>query len=139
MPGTNPSPASSIGLLLMRLGAGALLIYGHGWPKLLHYSERAGRFPDPLHVGHDRSLMMAIFAELVCAAAVMLGFATRLAAAVVVFLFAVILGVVTRGQPFADRELAMVFALPFLCLVFTGGGAYALDARYAPKLKFGGA
>ena len=27
---------------------------------------------------------------------------------------------------------------PFLCLIFTGGGAYALDARYAPKLKFGG-
>jgi putative oxidoreductase len=122
----------------MRLGAGALLIYGHGWPKLMHYSERAGRFPDPLHVGHDRSLMMTIFAELVCAAAVMLGFGTRFAAAVVVFLFAVILGWVTRGQPFADRELAMVYVLPFLCLVFTGGGAYALDARYGPKLKFGG-
>lgn len=138
MPGTNPSPATSIGLLLMRLGAGALLIYGHGWPKLMHYSERAGRFSDPLHVGPGRSLMMTIFAELVCAVAVMLGFATRFAAAVIVFLFAVILGVVTRGQPFADRELAMIYLMPFVCLVFTGGGAFALDARYAPKVKFGG-
>ena len=138
MPGSANSPASSFGLLFLRIGAGALLIYGHGWPKLMHFSERAGRFADPLHVGHDRSMMMAIFAEVVCAAAVMLGFATRFAAAVIVFLFSVILAVVTRGAPWDERELAMVYLLPFLCLIFTGGGNYALDARWGPKLKFGG-
>jgi putative oxidoreductase len=138
MPGPNQSPAASTGLLLMRLGAGALLIYGHGWPKLTHFTERAGRFSDPLRVGHDRSLMMTIFAEVVCAACVMLGFATRFAAAVVVFMFLVILGMVTRGAPFDERELAVLYLLPFLCLVFTGGGNYALDARWGPKVKFGG-
>jgi putative oxidoreductase len=122
----------------MRVGAGALLIYGHGWPKLMHFSERAGRFADPLHIGHDRSLMLAIFAELICAAAVILGFATRFAAAVIVILFAVILAAVTRGAPYDERELAMIYCVPFLCLVFTGGGNFALDARWGPKVKFGG-
>jgi putative oxidoreductase len=138
MPGSNSTPAASFGLLLMRLGAGALLIYGHGWPKLVHFAERAGRFPDPLRLGHDRSLMLAIFAELACAALVMIGFATRFASAVIVGLFAVILLMVTRGAPYTERELAMVYCVPFLCLVFTGGGAYALDARYAPTVKLGG-
>jgi putative oxidoreductase len=137
MPGSQTSPTASIGLLLMRIGAGALLIYGHGWPKLMHYTERAGRFSDPLHIGSDRSLMLTIFAEFVCAAAVVLGFATRFAAGVIVILFAVILGVVTRGEPFSEREMAMIYCLPFLCLVFTGGGNYALDARWGPKVKFG--
>jgi uncharacterized membrane protein YphA (DoxX/SURF4 family) len=68
----------------------------------------------------------------------MLGFATRFAAAVVVFMFLVILGMVTRGAPFDERELAVLYLLPFLCLVFTGGGNYALDARWGPKVKFGG-
>jgi putative oxidoreductase len=138
MPGSGLSPAASFGLLLLRAGAGGLLLYGHGWSKLVHFAERAGRFADPLHIGSERSLMLAIFGEVVCAAAVVLGFATRFAAGVVVLLFAVIVTMVHRGDPFGERELALIYCLPFLCLVFTGGGAYALDARFGPKIKFGG-
>ena len=31
----------SLGLLVLRVGAGVMLIAGHGWPKLVHFSERA--------------------------------------------------------------------------------------------------
>lgn len=138
MPATNFSPAASFGLLLVRVVTGALLIYGHGWPKLANFSERAGRFADPLHIGHDRSLMLAIFAEAVCALCVAFGFATRFAAGVIVILFLVILLVVQRGEPFGELELAMLYGAVYVCLVFTGPGSYALDARYGPKVKFGG-
>ena len=138
MPGSQSSPASSLGLLLLRIGAGALLIYGHGWPKLMHYSERAGLFSDPLHIGNERSLMLAIFAEVVCAACVALGFATRFAAGVLVIFFSIIVTQIHAADPFKVKELALVFLVMFLCLVFTGGGNYALDARWGPKVKFGG-
>jgi putative oxidoreductase len=138
MPGSSSSPASSFGLLLLRVGAGALLVIGHGWPKLMQFSQLAPKWVDPLHIGHDRSLMLTIFAEVFCAAMVALGFATRFASAVIVIMFGIIVFVVSHGKPFSDRELAIVYALPFLCLMFTGGGGYALDASYGPKLKFGG-
>jgi len=138
MSGNSFSPTASVGLLLMRLGAAALLVFGHGWDKLVHFSAHAAKFPDPLHIGHERSLAMAVFAEVVCATLAGLGFVTRFASAVIVIQFAVIVLVLMHGAPFGDRELAMIYALPFLCLVFTGGGAYSIDARYGPKVKFGG-
>src|SRR5262249_26834132 len=101
MAGSQTSPTASLGLLFMRIGAGALLIYGHGWPKLTHFTERAGRFADPLHIGNERSMMLAVFAECVCAAAVILGFATRFAAAVLVIFFTIIVSMVHRGAPFS--------------------------------------
>ncbi len=138
MSGSGHSPAASFGLLVMRVTAGVLLVAGHGWPKLAHFSERAARFADPLHIGPDRSLMLTIFAEVVCALLVAIGFATRFAAGVNVILFGVILALVIPGAPFGERELAMLYGAIYLGLVFTGPGAYALDARYGPKVKFGG-
>jgi len=138
MPGSNFSPAASFGLLVLRLTAAAMLAITHGWPKLMGYSERAATFPDPLHVGHDRSLMMTIFAEVLCATLVALGFATRLASAVLVVLFSVILLFIHGSDPFSKRELPLLYGVVYLCLVFTGPGAYAVDARYGPKVKFGG-
>lgn len=138
MPASNVSPATSFGLLVLRLTAGAMLAITHGWPKLMGYSERAANFPDPLHIGPDRSLMLTLFAEVLCATLVALGFATRLASGVLVILFAVIVLFIHGDDPFGKRELPLLYAAVYLCLVFTGAGGYAVDARYGPKVKFGG-
>ena len=122
----------------MRLGAGGMLLYGHGWGKLMHFSERAATFADPLGVGHARSLVLAIFAEVVCSLCVMLGFGTRFAAVPIVFMLGVIAFQVKAGTPFGERELALVYALPFLLLVFTGAGRFALDAKFEPRVTFKG-
>jgi putative oxidoreductase len=134
----NTGTAASIGLLLMRVTAGGLLLYGHGWPKLLHFAERASRFPDPLGIGSPRSLALAVFAEVLCAACVVLGFATRFASIPILILLGVAAFRVLGGAPWSDRELALVYAAPFLALVLTGGGRYSLDARFGPKVSFGG-
>jgi len=138
MPGSNFSPATSFGLLALRVGAGLALALTHGLPKLIRFPELSQKFSDPLHIGHDRSLMLAIFAELACSLLVAIGFATRFASAVLVILFSVIVTMVLHGRPFADRELPLLFGLIYLCLTFTGPGAYAVDAKYGPKVKFGG-
>ena len=127
----------SVGLLVLRLGAGGLLIYGHGWGKLLHFSERAGRFPDPLHMGPPASLALTVFAEVFCAAAVALGVATRLAALALVGLFGVLVFVHHGADPFKQRELAMIYGVPFLALLLTGPGVYSVDARLGRHLGSG--
>ena len=134
----NGSTSASIGLLLMRLGAGGMLLYGHGWSKFTHYAERAAHFPDPLGVGHARSLVLAIFAELVCSIFVILGFGTRFAVVPILIMMGVAAFVVNGGKPFGDKELALVYAVPFVTLLFTGPGRFALDARFGPRVTFKG-
>jgi putative oxidoreductase len=134
----NTGTTASIGLLVMRVTAGGMLLYGHGWPKLMHYAERAARFPDPLGIGSPRSLALALFAEVLCAACVVLGFATRFAAMPILILLGVAAFRVLSGSPWSERELALIYSAPFLALVFTGGGRFSLDARFGPKVSFGG-
>lgn len=127
----------SLGLLLLRLGAGGLLLYGHGWGKLVHFSERASRFPDPLHIGSPASLALTVLAEVFCSIAILLGVATRVAAVVLVGLFAVLVFVHHGEDPFKQRELAMIYGVASLALLLTGPGELSLDAWLARKLGRG--
>jgi putative oxidoreductase len=138
MSGSNGSPAASFGLLVLRVTSGAMLVLAHGWPKLMGWAERSKTFADPLHIGHDRSLMLVIFAEVLCASLVAIGFATRFAAAVLVILFSVIVFSIHAGDPFSKKELPILYGVVYLALACIGPGGYALDARWGPKVKFGG-
>lgn len=130
--------ALSIGLLILRLAAGGMLIYGHGWGKLMHFAERSKTFSDPIGLGSPVSLGLAVFAEVFCAALVMLGFATRLASIPPAFLFAVAGFVHHAADPFQKKELAFLYLAVYLTLAFTGGGRFALDSNLGPKLSFRG-
>jgi putative oxidoreductase len=129
----------SIGLLLLRLGMGALLLIGHGWPKLMHYQQRSGSFADPIGLGPAASFALVVFAEVFCAALVMLGLLTRLAAVPIVIFLGVAFFIHHAHDPWAQRELALLYLLPFLTLVFTGAGRFSLDAGWAPWRRKGGA
>jgi putative oxidoreductase len=118
---------NSIGLLVLRIGAGGLLFFGHGLPKLIHWSDRVHKFANPIGLGPEVSFSLVVFAEVVCALAVLLGLATRLAAAPVIFFLLVGAFVQNGAEPFSDKELALVYLVPFVALTLTGGGHYALD------------
>jgi putative oxidoreductase len=120
----------SLGLLVLRLGAGGLLLFGHGLPKLTHFSERAARFADPIGVGPGAGLALVIFAEVFCSLFVMLGLATRLAAIPPVIFFLIAALIHHAADPWAKKELALVYLVAFLTLILTGGGNYALDALF---------
>ena len=117
----------SLGLLLLRVGAGGMMLAGHGWDKLFHFSEKVGQFPDPLGFGAGSSLALAVFAEFFCSLLVILGVATRFAAAPLVVTMAVAACIVHADDPWQAKEFALVYALPFLTLIFTGGGDFSLD------------
>lgn len=118
----------SAGLLVLRVGMGALLLFGHGWPKVAHFAEWAPNFANPIGVGPDVSLALVVLAEVVCAALVIVGLATRLACVPIVIFMSVAMFIQLAHKPWADRELAAVFLVPFLALLFAGGGKYSLDA-----------
>jgi putative oxidoreductase len=114
--------------LLLRLGFGGLLLGVHGLPKALNFPELIDTFPDPLGIGSPLiSLLLTLFAEVLCAAAVVFGVLTRITAIPPLVTMVVAAFVVHAPDPFAKKELALCFAIGFLCLVLGGGGRLAVD------------
>jgi len=118
---------AALGLLILRLGTCGLLIAQHGWPKLAHFAERSHRFPDPLHIGSPASLALTVFGEFVCAACVLAGFLTRFAVIPILIQFGVIIFIVSGGEPLDERELAILYAIPFLAIALLGPGRFSID------------
>ncbi|HSL17849.1 MAG TPA: DoxX family protein [Methylomirabilota bacterium] len=118
---------NDIGLLILRLGVGSFMLVAHGWGKLANFGELTTTFPDPIGLGPTVSLVLAVFAEAVCALLVVLGLGTRFAAVPLLVTMLVAAFVVHADDPWSKQEFALLYAIPFLTLIFTGGGRFALE------------
>jgi len=119
--------AFSFAMLILRLSIGSLMLMNHGLDKLVHFSEKAGRFADPFGIGSSASLSLAIFAEFFCAAFIILGLFTRLACIPLIITMSVALFVAHQGDFFGKGELAGLFLAGFATLLFAGPGKVSLD------------
>lgn len=99
----------------------------HGFNKLIHFTDKVKKFPDPIHIGSTLSLSLVIFAEFFCAVLLVFGLLTRLAAIPLVIAMSVALFVVHGGRVFDDGESAALFLTVFTCLLFVGPGKFSLD------------
>src|SRR5262245_40280989 len=115
----------SFGLLILRVGFGAFMA-SHGWGKLqMLLAGESENFADPIGVGKWLSLVLAVFAEFVCALLVVVGLGTRLAAIPPAITMAVAAFVVHANDPLTmgpgpSKEPALLFLIPFATLFFTG-------------------
>jgi putative oxidoreductase len=125
----------AIGVLMLRIGAAALMM-SHGWGKLqMLLNGQWDKFADPIGFGKMFSLVGAVGAEFFCALLVGMGLLTRAAAAPVVFTMLIAAFVVHAPDPFQRKEMAIIYALIFLVIMFTGGGRFSLDSLLWPALK----
>lgn len=127
------STGASLFLLAMRLLFG-LLLMNHGIQKWSHFQELSMSFPDPLGVGSPLSLGLAIFAELVCSMAFVVGFLYRLAMIPMMFTMAVAFFVIHANDAFAVKELAFVYLLVFVLMYIAGPGKYSVDYLLGKEL-----
>ncbi|QDT10875.1 Putative oxidoreductase CatD [Planctomycetes bacterium K23_9] len=116
----------SAGLLVLRVGIGGMMLV-HGLTKLNGFSVMADKFPDPIGVGSQLSLIMAIAAEVGCSLLLIIGFATRLAAIPLAFTMIVALFIVHADDPWKAKELAAVYLLVYASLLMTGAGSFSID------------
>ncbi len=117
-----------VGLLLLRLTLGLTMFFGHGLPKAQNFSTTAPKFLPVLGSG-EFGLGLAVFAEVVCAALLVLGLFTRFAALMLAITMAVAFFVVHKGAlsgP-SSGELALIYLVGFLTLVFAGAGKFSAD------------
>ena len=123
--------SSDLALLVLRVWLGASILILHGWGKLTGFSGSAARFPDPLGVGSHVSAGLAVFAEVVCAALLVLGLLTRFAALVLVILLTVaffaVHGLKLSGP--GSGEMAFIYLAGFLAIFLAGPGAISVDRK----------
>ena len=130
----HPGRQRDLGLVILRVAFAASLIGAHGWGKLATLIEGGGAgFPDPFGVGGVASLALAVFAEVVCGLALLVGIGGRLPAAILSVFFVVAFFMVHGGDPFAERELAFVYLVAFVTLFLTGPGRYSLGKMMRGK------
>jgi putative oxidoreductase len=132
--------AATCGHLFLRISAGLMIFYIHGWHKLEGWiaylqngtpwklaEEVAGmHFPAPL-----ASAVAATWVQFICSLFVTAGLFTRINAA----LLACVLGGAILQNLLADRDpqLAILYTLVTITLVFLGGGKISIDAKMLSK------
>jgi putative oxidoreductase len=101
----------------------------HGWSKLERILDGNLNFGDPLGLGSTLSLYLVTFAELVAPVFIIVGFKTRIMALITSFAMAVAAFIAHGADPFAKKEMALLYLVGFLSVALMGAGRYSIDEQ----------
>ena len=107
----------------------SLLMMTHGWSKLERILDGNLNFGDPLGLGSTLSRYLVTFAELVAPVFTIVGFKTRIMALITSFAMAVAAFIAHGADPFAKKEMALLYLVGFLTVALMGPGRYSIDQR----------
>lgn len=114
-------------ILLARIGIAALMLT-HGLPKLgMFVSGEPIQFPPVFGMSPDLSLILTVFAEVVCSVFILIGLGTRLAVIPLIATMLVAVLYIHGADPFSNREPGLYFLLVYALLFLTGSGKYSVD------------
>ncbi len=124
-----------IALLGLRVWLGLAMFWLHGSGKFINLINGTSKFSDPLGIGQIPSLILVIFAEVVCALLLVAGVYTRFCA----LMLAITMGVaffISHSAKLSgpgNGELAFIFLAGFVALVVAGGGRFGFDQKLRAK------
>jgi putative oxidoreductase len=114
-------------LLLTRILIGSFMIV-HGLQKThLLFAPGGIQFADPIGVGMTLSLLLTLFAEIICSGLILIGFGTRLAVIPLIITMIVAVFVVHADHGFAKQEMGLQYLMTYILLLVTGSGKYSID------------
>ncbi|MCF5144303.1 DoxX family protein [Pseudomonas sp. WS 5532] len=123
----NESKSQALGLLFLRVSASLFLLWVHGLPKLLHYSQQLTLIEDPFHLGANVTLCLAIGAEVVCPLLIIAGVWVRLACLPILAVLLVALLVVHPQWSLFEGQFGWLLLILFSSILIAGPGRLALD------------
>lgn len=117
------------GLLILRVALGFSMLLLHGRGKLLNFSATVEKFPALFGLPSNVNLGLAVFAEVVCSTLLIAGLFTRLAALVLAATMGSAFFFVHKSALVGEQsgELAMVYLIAYVTLLFTGAGKFSVD------------
>jgi len=124
-----------IALLIARIGVAGFMLT-HGLPKLMMlFGDAPVQFPGVMGMSPQLSLLMTVFAEVVCSIFILIGLGTRLAAIPLIIVMAVAVFFIHAADPFAVQEVGLLYLLVYLTLLLLGSGKFSVDAVLAETSK----
>ncbi|WP_421874734.1 DoxX family protein [Marinoscillum sp.] len=121
--------------LILRVGMGVLMI-PHGYGKLERFEGLSTRFMDFMGLGSSTSLILAIFAELVCSILLVLGFCTRAIIIPLIITMITAAFVAHADDPLSDKEHSLMYLTAYLAIFILGTGKYSIDALLFKKRAY---
>ena len=120
-------------ILIIRLFLGISMLT-HGLPKLdkLIANDKI-EFMNFLGLGSAISLVLVVFAEFLCSVFIMLGFLTRFATIPLMVTMLIAFFVVHGSDPYATKELSLVYFFFYLTIFVLGSGKFSLDWLFSKK------
>ena len=128
---SNKPFAQDLGLLSLRLSAGGIMAYSHGWGKLQSLMAGDMGFADPIGVGEEVSLVLTVFAEFFCGILVALGLFTRAALIPLIITMLVAVFIIHADDPFGKQEFGLLYLIPYVTLFLIGPGKLSVDKQIA--------
>ena len=118
--------------LLLRLIFGGLFLY-FGIFKLQLFDQLYHNFSDPIGIGPKLSFILVLFAEVLCAFFIVIGFLTRLSVIPIFIVMVVVFFIVDAKKPFQENILAFLLLLLCVLVFITGSGKYSVDRLMRKK------
>ncbi|MDO8403738.1 MAG: DoxX family protein [Pseudomonas sp.] len=128
--------AQDFGLLFLRVTGGVFLLWVHGLPKLLNFSAQLQVIEDPFHLGANVTLMLAIFAEVLCPLLIIAGVLVRLACLPILAVLLIALLVVHVQWSLDEGQFGWLLLIVFTSLLIAGPGRLVLNVRFAGALRY---
>lgn len=129
-------PARDLGLLFLRVAGGLFLLWVHGLPKLLDFTAQLQLIEDPFHLGAHLTLILAIFAEVVCPLLIVAGVLARLACLPILFVLVVALLVVHPQWSVAEGQFGWLLLILFTTVLIAGPGRLVIPDRLPGVLRY---
>ncbi len=114
-------------LLISRVALATFMLT-HGYPKFLKLLAGGPySFADPFGIGVAASLVLAVLSEFIAPLFILFGLFSRLASVPVIFTMFTAAFIFHAADPFARRELALLYLVGFLAILILGPGKYSVD------------
>jgi putative oxidoreductase len=127
----NESRHQDLGLLFLRATGALFLLWVHGLPKVLNYSEQLTLIEDPFHLGAHVTLLLAIFAEVLCPVLIVAGVWVRLACLPILAVLLIAMVVVHPQWTLFEGQFGWLLLIIFTSVLIAGPGRFVLGQRFA--------
>ncbi|MHA6574866.1 DoxX family protein [Pseudomonas yamanorum] len=128
--------ARDLGLLFLRVSGGLFLLWVHGLPKLLDYGDQLKVIEDPFHLGASVTLLLAIFAEVLCPLLIIAGVLVRLACLPILSVLWIAMLVVHPQWTLLEGQFGWLLLIIFTSILIAGPGRIAFNQRWIGVLRY---
>lgn len=124
---------TDVAILILRVGlAFMMLTHGIGKAGLLFSGDEI-KFIDPIGLGATVSLILAVFAEVICSFLILIGLKLRFSVTPLIVTMLIAIFMVHLSDPWSSKELAVMYLLGYVVLFLSGAGKFSLDYLFTKK------